>query len=70
MDGKKIPIMVDPTDMLRDIKKQLEHESGIPADNQKLSMNAGNELADDTKTAAYYGNKEGTELDLEPTPPY
>ena len=27
MDGKKIPIMVDPTDMLSDIKKQLEHES-------------------------------------------
>ena len=35
MDGKKIPIVVDPTDMLGDIKKQLEHESGIPADNQK-----------------------------------
>ena len=44
MDGKKIPIMVDPTDMLRDIKKQLAPDTGIAPGNQKLSMN-GNELA-------------------------
>ena len=65
MDGKKIKVMVDPTDKISDIKKQLEDESGVPAKNQKLSM-AGTELAEPNKTAGEYGIKAGSVLDLEP----
>ena len=65
MDGKQIKVMVDPTDTLGAIKKQLEKESGLAPDNQKLFMD-GNELGDDGKTAEDYGIKAGSELDLEP----
>jgi ubiquitin C len=65
IDGKKIKVMVDPTNTMSDIKKQLEDEAGVPAKNQRLSMN-GEELSDDNKTAADYGIKPGSELDLEP----
>ena len=65
MDGEKIQVMVDPTNSMGDIKKQLEAETGVPADNQRLFMN-GNELDDDNKTAKDYGIKNGSELDLEP----
>jgi len=64
-DGKELKVMVDPTDYLSDVKKQLEPESGVPAKNQKLSMN-GEELADDKKKAAEYGIQEGSILDLAP----
>jgi hypothetical protein len=65
IDGKKIKVMVDPTNKISDIKKQLEDESGLPAKNQRLFMN-GEELREDNKTAADYGIKAGSELDLEP----
>ena len=65
MDGKEIKVMVDPTDTIKAIKKQLEKDSDIPADNQKLFM-GGKELADDNKSAKDYGIKEGSKLDLEP----
>jgi ubiquitin C len=65
MDGKSIKAMVDPTDYLPDIKKQLENESGVPAKNQRLFMD-GDELADDKKKASDYGIKPGSVLDLEP----
>ena len=65
MDGKSIQVMIDPTDRLSDIKVQLEEESGIPAKNQKISMN-GTELTDANKTAKDYGIKKGSVLDLEP----
>jgi len=65
LDGKTIKILVDPTDRLSEIKRQLEDESGIPAKNQKLSM-GGTELADPNKTASEYGIKSGSVLDLEP----
>jgi len=65
MDGKKIKVMVDPTDKISEIKRQLEEESGIPAKNQKLSM-GGEELADANKTAKDYGVRAGSVLDLEP----
>ncbi len=57
--------MVDPTSKMSDIKKELEGESGVPAKNQRLFMN-GEELTNDLKTAADYGIKAGSELDLEP----
>lgn len=66
MDGKSIQIMIDPTDYLSDIKRQLEDECGVPAKNQTLSM-AGEELSDPNKTASEYGIKAGSVLDLEPT---
>ncbi|CAB9516895.1 Polyubiquitin (Fragment) [Seminavis robusta] len=65
MDGKSIKVMIDPTDRLSDIKVQLEEETGLPAKNQKLSMN-GEELTDPNKTAKDYGIKKGSVLDLEP----
>ena len=65
MDGKKLEVMIDPFDTMGEIKKQLEGESGLPANNQKLSMN-GVEFSDDNNTARFYGIKEGSELDLEP----
>ena len=65
MDGKQIKVMVDPTNTIGDIKRQLEAEAGVPAENQKLSMN-GVELVDDNNTAAFYGIQAGSELDLEP----
>jgi ubiquitin C len=65
MDGKQIKVMVDPIDKLGDIKKQLENESGLAPENQKLFMN-GDELMDDNKTADDYGIKADSVLDLEP----
>jgi len=64
-DGKTIKVMVDPTDKLSAIKKQLEDKSGVPAKNQKLSMD-GKELSDDNQTAESYGIKQGSVLELEP----
>jgi hypothetical protein len=64
MDNKLITIMVDPTERLGEVKKQLETESGVAADSQKLFLK-GVELVDDEKTAADYGIKAGSELDLE-----
>lgn len=65
IDGKKLKIMVDPSDTLGEIKRQLEGDSGIPWKNQRLFMN-GMELMDDTKTAKDHGIQGGSELDLEP----
>ena len=65
MDGKKYNVMIDPTETLGDIKKQLEAEVGLPADNNRLFMD-GKELADDSKTANDYGIKAGSQLDCEP----
>ena len=64
LDGNRIKVMVDPTAKLRDIKVQLEKDSGIPTDNQRLFLD-GNEL-DDDQTAADCGIRAGSELDLEP----
>ena len=65
MDGQKHRVMIDPTDKMGDIKKQLESDIGLPANNQRLYMN-GEELADDNKTAKDYGIKAGSELNSEP----
>lgn len=65
MDGKEIDVLVDPTETLDNIKRQLENDSSLPVHNQKLSMDS-NELLDDNKAIASYGIKAGSELDLEP----
>mmetsp|Transcript_17796 Transcript_17796/g.33786 ORF Transcript_17796/g.33786 Transcript_17796/m.33786 type:complete len:2165 (-) Transcript_17796:45-6539(-) len=65
MDGQKHKVMIDPTETLGDIKKHLEAEVGLPADNNRLYMD-GKELADDGKTANDYGIKAGSQLDCEP----
>eukprot|EP00934_Nitzschia_sp_Nitz4_P000475 Nitzschia sp. Nitz4//scaffold71_size96697//4727//10756//NITZ4_004685-RA/size96697-processed-gene-0.125-mRNA-1//-1//CDS//3329557217//475//frame0 len=64
-DGKTADMMIDPTEALGAIKKQLEPEFDIPAENQSISMN-GEKLADDAKTARDHGIKAGSILDLEP----
>ena len=64
-NGKKIQIMVDPTDSISQIKQQLENESGIPHNKQKLSMN-GKELSNANQSAGDYGIKAGSVLQLEP----
>jgi len=65
MDGKQIKIMIDPTETLSGVKRSLEGESGIPAENQELILN-GQELMDDKKAAADHGIRAQSVLDLEP----
>jgi hypothetical protein len=65
MDGTQIQLMVEQTGSLSDIKLLLENESGLPAKNQNLFMN-GDELGDDSETAADCGIGAGSVLDLEP----
>jgi len=64
-DGKSIKTFVEPSQKLFDIKKQLEGDSGLPADNQSLRM-LGKELLDDNKTAAMHNIVAGAVLDLFP----
>jgi len=68
MDGKQIKIMVDPTkESLGDIKKQLESKTGMPVARQVLSGKyTGLEYQLDDKLAAFYGIKQGFDLDLDP----
>jgi hypothetical protein len=63
-DGKNIKIMVDPTQNVAEIKNGLVDESGIPAHNQRLSLD-GKELGDG-RTAEECRIQGGTVLDLEP----
>ena len=64
-DGRKLQVMVDPTQKLSAFKKQLENDSGLAPANQKLTLE-GNPLSDDDKTLSDYGVKAGSEFDLEP----
>ena len=64
-DGKTFETMVDPTMYMSDLKRQIEPQSGVIAQNQKLSM-GGQELPEDSKKAQDYGIKDGSVLDLEP----
>ncbi|CAB9505189.1 Polyubiquitin (Fragment) [Seminavis robusta] len=63
-DGKTVEIMVAPDDTLADIKKQLEAETGLPFDQQELTMD-GKPLTGDKKTARDMGIKAGTTLKLD-----
>jgi hypothetical protein len=64
-DGKWIEMMVDPTICLSDLKRDLEAETGIAAQNQLLTKK-GNELQDPSKTLYDFDIEAGTILDLEP----
>ena len=64
MDGQKIGVMIDPSDPISEIKKQVQDEACVPADNQRLFM--GGEELNDEKSPEEYGIKEGAELDMEP----
>jgi len=70
LDGKSIEVMVDPSDHLSDIKLQLEEATGVPAQNQALSLDGVDLSSVDgdlsNKTMADYGIKTGSVLDLEP----
>jgi hypothetical protein len=65
MDGQKLDIMVDPTDSIADLKRQLEPLTNLAADNQCLSKE-GIELDDPDKTATACGIQGGTVLVLAP----
>ncbi|KAG7373573.1 ubiquitin family protein [Nitzschia inconspicua] len=64
-DDKTVDLMVEPCETLSDIKKMLEPDSGIAADNQVISK-AGDVLQDDAKTANDLGIVENDDLQLEP----
>ena len=62
-DGKDIQVMIDPDDSLGDIKKQLEGDTGLPANKIHLYMN-DKELDDDDKKASDYGIKANSVLHM------
>ncbi|KAG7340862.1 ubiquitin family protein [Nitzschia inconspicua] len=64
-DDKTVDLMVEPCETLSDIKKMLEPDSGIAADNQVISK-AGDVLQDDAKTANDLGIVANDVLQLEP----
>ena len=64
LSGQNIHTTVDPTKTILELKKKLESESGIPADNQRLFKD-GDELVNG-KLAGEYDVKPGSFLDLEP----
>jgi hypothetical protein len=65
MDGQQLDIMVDPTDSIADLKRQLEPLANLATDNQCISKE-GVELDDPDQTAAACGIQGGTVLDLAP----
>ena len=65
MDGKQIKIMVDPTDKVKEMKLQLQEESGLSPGNQRLFMQGG-EISDDERMVKNYAIEAGTSLELEP----
>jgi hypothetical protein len=65
MDGRQIKVDIHLADTIGDIKKDLEVEIGLPANNIQLFLD-GNVLDNDKKTAKDYGVEAGSELDLEP----
>lgn len=63
--GQSIPLEVEPTDTLKDIKKQVKSKTGIPIDEQQFLHN-GKELEEDpSKDLTDYGIKHGDTLDLD-----
>ncbi|CAB9505187.1 Polyubiquitin (Fragment) [Seminavis robusta] len=64
-DGKTIKLMVDPATYLSDIKRKVEPESGVPAQNQRLFLDK-KELDNDNQRADDAGIKANTVLYMEP----
>jgi len=67
-DGTTVKLMVDLTkDKLGLLKKQLEKKTGMPVDQQRISIKYINkELEAEEKSLGFYGVKENTDLDLDP----
>ena len=64
-DGQKVSIDTTPNDTSKDIKKKIEAASGMPATNQILRNDQGDELPE--KTAARdMGLKDGDRLSVDP----
>lgn len=63
-DGDIIPLIVEPTDTIEDVKKQVKDESGIPVSDQRLHF-GGDEL-DDEPTLDDYNIVHGDTLTLDP----
>lgn len=63
-DGKTIPVQVEPTDTVEDVKKKVEDKAGIPVPDQTLLFD-GEEL-DDPTTLADNNIKHGDTLTLDP----
>ena len=60
-----IPVTVTPDDTIGTVKEQVEQQTGIPAEDQRLSYK-GKELPDDTSTIADCNIEPGATLQLEP----
>ena len=61
-DGKKLPIEVNPDDQVRDVKKKIADQAGIPVKSQRLFFKE-KELAN-TPTMADLGVQDGDEFDM------
>jgi len=64
-DGRVLEELVVPSDSLAAIKQQLAGGSGLAPENQQLGMN-GIPLGDDRQSAAFYGIRPGSVLELGP----
>ena len=60
-----VELWIDPDDPIGDMKRQLEPETGLALDNQRLFKN-GEEWDDNDKSANDYGVQPNDVLDLEP----
>lgn len=64
-DGKSIPMKVEPTDTIEDVKRRVADQEGIPIKDQRL-VHKGVPLEDDTKTLEDCGIQHGDVLPLKP----
>jgi len=67
-DGSTVPLDVEPTDTLSDIKKKIELMTGTPSDNQRVVFE-GHELVDDKTLQDYNIPAGGTLVIDDPTNP-
>ncbi|CAB9508015.1 Polyubiquitin (Fragment) [Seminavis robusta] len=65
VDGKEIPMMIDPTEPILAIKQHLVKETGIPLQSQQLTLH-GKELFDPEQRPVDCGIVHGSTLELEP----
>ncbi|WP_410872544.1 ubiquitin-like domain-containing protein [Nocardia sp. A7] len=63
VDGTPIPVSIDATATVEDLKIILAEETGIPADEQRLIIAGGVEL-EDSRTLASYELTEGADVNL------